>query len=226
MDRWARPLACLVGLALALAPGAARAQWGSIHPGTTHAPPPPPPATPTPRPEATPTLHPAPAPGGLHLVPGLVAGWWGLGRTEGSGYDGSLALGLRIEAEPLPWLPVEVLAIYGGRRGGTPVVHSQSTYVSLVALAGWQYVHGLGVYGVEAGVAGTYHHVTHTVTDGAGQVVGAGGVSLGPAWTLDMGLRLGPVEARVDVGSVWRGGQADLLVLAGVGLRLPLPGGE
>jgi len=160
------------------------------------------------------------------VVPSLVAGWWGLGRAEGAGFDGTLAFGLRLQAEPLPWLPVEVLALYGSRHGGTPVVFTDASYLAAVVLTGWQFVHGHGVYGVEVGVAGTFEHSIYQVTDGGSQTVGASRLALGPAWSLDMRLRLGPVEGRVDVGSVWRGGQADLLVLAGVGLRLPFGAGE
>ena len=72
------------------------------------------------------------------------------------------------------------------------------TYVSVVALAGWQFVHGLRVYGVEAGVAGTFEHAAHQVSDGNSQTVGASHFAFGPAWTLDMHLRLGPLEGRVQ----------------------------
>ena len=214
------------GLALALAgvPAAARAQWAPLHPGKHHVPPP---ASPTARaPEPVPAARRGGSGPRTLVVPSLLAGWWGLGRAEGAGFDGTLAFGLRLQAEPLPWLPVEVLAVYGSRGAGTPVVSTQSTYVSVVALAGWQFVHGLGVYGVEAGVAGTFERAAHQVSDGSAQTVGASHFAFGPAWTLDMRLRLGPLEGRVDVGSVWRGGQADLLVLAGVGLRLPFGAGE
>ena len=224
-------VAVAVALSLAGSPAPARAQWAPLHPGKHHAPPPasPPPESPPPE-SPPPEPAPATAQGGERartlVVPSLVAGWWGLGRSEGAGFDGTLAFGLRLQAEPLPWLPVEVLALYGSRGAGTPMVSTHSSYVSVVALAGWQFVHGHGVYGVEAGIAGTFEDASHQVSDGTPQTLNASRVAIGPAWTLDMRLRLGPVEGRVDLGSVWRGGQADLLVLAGVGLRFPFGAGE
>lgn len=215
--------ACLypIGLALVLAASPASAQWAPIHSGTDRPPPPPPSesaqTTPSSSSSTAPVSHP-------FLIPSVVAGWWGLDATEGSGYDSSFLLGARAELDPIAWLPVELWAFYGSRARGTNVVSTASSYISMMGLVGWQYRHGMGVYGVGVGAAATVEWITHSVTDGGTQVVGATGLTFGPAWDLTMKLRIGVVELRGDVASVWRGAQADLLLVAGVGLCLPPAG--